>query len=64
MNEIQRALDWLREKRVSDAWENDTHMVILAKEVSERGEGIKVFNGVEIFSLYVEHSTAFEYSRS
>jgi gastric intrinsic factor len=32
---IQKALDWLREKRVSDfGWENDTHMVILAKEVS------------------------------
>lgn len=31
---IQKALDWLREKRVSDyGWENDTHMVILAKEV-------------------------------
>lgn len=36
---IQKALDWLREKRVSDyGWENDTHMVILAKEVSvEKG---------------------------
>lgn len=33
---IQKALDWLREKRVSDfGWENDTHMVILAKEVSD-----------------------------
>lgn len=32
---IQRALDWLKEKRSSDyGWENDTHMVILAKEVS------------------------------
>lgn len=32
---IQKALDWLREKRVSDfGWENDTHMVILTKEVS------------------------------
>lgn len=32
---IQKALDWLREKRVSDfGWENDTHMVILAKEVN------------------------------
>lgn len=32
---IQKALDWLREKRVTDfGWENDTHMVILAKEVS------------------------------
>lgn len=31
---IQKALDWLREKRVSDfGWENDTNMVILAKEV-------------------------------
>lgn len=31
---IQRALDWLKEKRSSDyGWENDTHMVILAKEV-------------------------------
>ncbi|XP_037035719.1 uncharacterized protein CG3556 isoform X2 [Bradysia coprophila] len=32
---IQRALDWLKEKRSSDyGWENDTHMVILAKELS------------------------------
>ncbi len=31
---IQRALDWLKEKRSPDfSWENDTHMVILAKEV-------------------------------
>lgn len=33
---IQRALDMLRDKRSADfGWENDTHMVILAKEVSE-----------------------------
>ncbi|XP_055373396.1 uncharacterized protein CG3556 [Condylostylus longicornis] len=32
---IQRALDWLREKRAADyGWGNDTHMVILAKELS------------------------------
>lgn len=32
---IQKALDWLREKRASDyGWDNDTHMVILAKEVN------------------------------
>lgn len=31
---ITRALDWLAEKRTSDyGWGNDTHMVILAKEV-------------------------------
>lgn len=31
---ITRALDWLEEKRSSDyGWGNDTHMVILAKEV-------------------------------
>lgn len=31
---ITRALDWLAEKRASDyGWGNDTHMVILAKEV-------------------------------
>lgn len=31
---ITRALDWLAEKRTSDyGWANDTHMVILAKEV-------------------------------
>lgn len=31
---IQRALDWLKEKRAPDyGWGNDTHMVILAKEV-------------------------------
>lgn len=32
---IQKALDWLRDKRSSDyGWDNDTHMVILAREVS------------------------------
>lgn len=31
---ITRALDWLAEKRSPDyGWANDTHMVILAKEV-------------------------------
>lgn len=31
---IQRALAWLKERRSPDyGWENDTHMVILAKEV-------------------------------
>lgn len=31
---ITRALDWLAEKRFPDyGWGNDTHMVILAKEV-------------------------------
>lgn len=31
---MQRALDWLKDKRSADyGWENDTHMVILAKEV-------------------------------
>lgn len=43
---IQRALDWLKEKRSSDyGWENDTHMVILAKEVSNRFD--KMYSGVE-----------------
>ncbi|XP_043658249.1 uncharacterized protein CG3556 [Drosophila teissieri] len=32
---ILRALDWLKEKRASDyGWGNDTHVVILAKELS------------------------------
>ncbi|XP_055595263.1 uncharacterized protein CG3556 [Uranotaenia lowii] len=32
---IQKAIDWLREKRLPDySWGNDTHMVILAKELS------------------------------
>lgn len=32
---IQKALDWLKEKRSADyGWNNDTHMVILAKEVN------------------------------
>ncbi|KAG5672904.1 hypothetical protein PVAND_002992 [Polypedilum vanderplanki] len=36
---IQKALDWLKEKRFSDyGWENDTHMVILAKELSNGRE--------------------------
>lgn len=31
---LQKALEWLRDKRFSDyGWGNDTHMVILAKEV-------------------------------
>lgn len=31
---LQRALEWLREKRSPDfGWSNDTHMVILSKEV-------------------------------
>lgn len=34
---IQKALDWLKEKRSPDySWENDTQMVILAKEVSQK----------------------------
>jgi hypothetical protein len=32
---IQKALDWLKEKRSNDySWSNDTPMVILAKELS------------------------------
>ncbi|XP_055532302.1 uncharacterized protein CG3556 [Wyeomyia smithii] len=32
---IQKAIDWLRDKRLPDySWGNDTHMVILAKELS------------------------------
>ncbi|XP_058466778.1 uncharacterized protein CG3556 [Malaya genurostris] len=32
---IQKAIDWLRERRLPDySWGNDTHMVILAKELS------------------------------
>lgn len=32
---VQRALEWLKDKRFSDfGWGNDTHLVILAKEVS------------------------------
>lgn len=32
---IQKALDWLKDKRSADyGWDNDTHMVILAKEVN------------------------------
>lgn len=32
---LQKALEWMRDKRLSDyGWGNDTHMVILAKEVS------------------------------
>lgn len=32
---IQKGLDWLKEKRAADyGWLNDTHMVILAKELS------------------------------
>lgn len=40
---IQRALDLLREKRSQDfGWENDTHMVILAKEVNGRSNKQKI----------------------
>lgn len=35
LNGIQKALDWLKDKRLPDySWANDTHMVILAKELS------------------------------
>lgn len=34
---VQRAMEWLKEKRSSDfGWGNDTHIVILAKEVKVR----------------------------
>lgn len=50
---IQKALDWLREKRVSDfGWENDTHMVILAKEVSGRGDVMGLLFEFDRLSLY------------
>lgn len=39
---IQKALDWLREKRSPDyGWDNDTHMVILANEVSLLGQQLE-----------------------
>lgn len=47
---IQRALDWLKEKRSSDyGWENDTHMVILAKEVN--------FNKVKTLEMAIVFQT-------
>ena len=50
---IQKALDWLKEKRSSDfGWENDTHMVILAKEV--RFYDINLF--VKAHTTFVSYS--------
>lgn len=41
---ITRALDWLNEKRSTDyGWGNDTHMVILAKEVCVYYGGFNLF---------------------
>lgn len=51
---ITRALDWLAEKRSSDyGWNNDTHMVILAKEVC-----ILMFrmNKQILFMIIIKHS--------
>ncbi|XP_062553955.1 uncharacterized protein CG3556 [Armigeres subalbatus] len=50
---IQKAIDWLREKRLPDySWGNDTHMVILAKELSgPRGSDDNDNNVQEITDL-------------
>jgi hypothetical protein len=57
---IQKALDWLREKRVSDfGWENDTHMVILAKEVK-----LKQFLDITWISICVFDSFRMAVSRA
>ncbi|XP_035784073.1 uncharacterized protein CG3556-like isoform X1 [Anopheles albimanus] len=46
---IQRALCWLREKRLPDySWGNDTHMVILAKELSGARDPTESDNPIQI----------------
>lgn len=41
---LQRALEWLREKRSLDfGWGNDTHMVILSKEVHDYKINLSLF---------------------
>lgn len=48
---IQKALDWLREKRDHDyGWNNDTHMVILAKELSGGRDPVEADNHVQMIS--------------
>ena len=48
---IQKALDWLREKRDHDyGWNNDTHMVILAKELSGGRDPVEADNHVQQIS--------------
>lgn len=48
---IQKALDWLREKRDHDyGWNNDTHMVILAKELSGGRDPVESDNHVQMIS--------------
>lgn len=48
---IQKALDWLRDKRDHDyGWNNDTHMVILAKELSGGRDPVESDNHVQMIS--------------
>lgn len=48
---IQKALDWLKEKRLPDyGWANDTHMVILAKELSGARDPTDSDNHVQVIS--------------
>uniref|UniRef100_A0AAG5DGN2 Squalene cyclase C-terminal domain-containing protein n=1 Tax=Anopheles atroparvus TaxID=41427 RepID=A0AAG5DGN2_ANOAO len=48
---IQRALWWLREKRLPDfSWGNDTHMVILAKELSGANDPSENDNPIQAVS--------------
>lgn len=48
---IQKALDWLREKREHDyGWDNDTHMVILAKELSGGRDPVEADNHVQVIA--------------
>lgn len=48
---IQKAIDWLREKRLPDySWGNDTHMVILAKELSGARDSTDSDNHVQEIS--------------
>lgn len=48
---IQKALDWLREKRDHDyGWNNDTHMVILAKELSGGRDPVESDNHIQMIS--------------
>lgn len=51
INGIQKALDWLKDKRLPDySWANDTHMVILAKELSGARDPTDQDNHVQIIA--------------
>lgn len=48
---IEKALDWLKDKRSADfGWANDTHMVIIAKELSGARDPTDADNHIQVIS--------------